>query len=605
MSFFFASRALALIAAIALVPAAAPADPPPSSTPAPAVSDTPSASATPGSGSADAAFAAIAKTYFADGFRESPSSATPTGVHDYDAQLDDLSAAAYARHLAREAGVLARVRALDGSQLSPDVAIDRTILENQILDDELLTGELQQWRHNPDLYVGVASGSIYALIERRFAPPDVRLRDAIARENALPRLFAQARANLRSVDAATKTVSELDATGAESFIGDDVPLAFAGVGSPAERAAFKASTATAKGAATAFAAYIAHIVPSGTYAIGSSAYERRLRYEDALDISLPAYLGIGQAALAHDRARFIATAHLIDPHAPVTATYAALARKHPQPGALLAAASADLVALRAFIISHHIVTLPADADITVIATPKFERSFVTAEEDPPGVLERVATKAYYNVTPADPSWPIARQEGFLGQFNDYQRPLISGHEVYPGHFVNFTIDRHLDLSLTRRLIWSSEFGEGWAHYGEQMIVDEGWGKGDPHVRLAQLSEALLRECRYVAGVKLHTAGWTLAQSERFFQDACFQSPAVATEESLRGTQDPMYGYYTLGKLMILKLRGDYRKKLGSAYTLQGFHDALLAHGDPPVPLLRPLLLGSDDDGKALPGVFAR
>jgi uncharacterized protein (DUF885 family) len=591
MSFVSTSRFLALVAVIALAPATAPADPSPSPTPSAAASDD----------SANAGFAAIANTYFADGFRESPSNATPTGVHDFDAQLDDLSAGAYARHLAREAHVLAQLRALDGSQLSPEVAIDRTILENQILDDELLTGELQQWRHNPDLYVGVASNGVYTLIERSFAPPAVRLRDAIARENAIPRLFAQARANLRSVDAATKTVSELDAEGAESFFSDDVPLAFAGVGTPSERAAFKASTATAKASATAFAAYIAHIVPAGTYAIGSSAYERRLRYEDSLDISLPAYLKIGLAALAHDRARFIATAHLIDPHASVIATYGALARKHPQPGMLLAAASHDLVALRAFIISHHIVALPADADITVIATPKFERSFVTAQEDAPGVLERVATKAYYNVTPANPSWPVARQEGFLGQFNDYQRPLISGHEVYPGHFVNYTIDKHLDLSLTRRLIWSSEFGEGWAHYGEQMIVDEGWGNGDPHVRLAQLSEALLRECRYVVGVKLHTAGWTLSRSERFFQDACFQSPAVATEESLRGTQDPMYGYYTLGKLMILKLRSDYHKKLGSAYTLQSFHDALLAHGDPPVPLLRELLLGADDDGKPLPG----
>lgn len=203
------------------------------------------------------------------------------------------------------------------------------------------------------------------------------------------------------------------------------------------------------------------------------------------------------------------------------------------------------------------------------------------------------------MTPADPSWPRSRQDEFLSQLNDYQRPLISGHEVYPGHFVNYAIDKHLDLSLTRRLLWNSEFGEGWAHYGEQMMVDEGWGNGDPRVRLAQLSEALLRECRFIVGVKLHTAGWSLGRSEGLFQNACFQTPAVAEEESLRGTQDPMYGYYTLGKLMILKLRADYQKKMGGAYTLQKFHDALLAHGDPPVPLVRPLLLGADDDGNPL------
>jgi uncharacterized protein (DUF885 family) len=550
-------------------------------------------------GAQDVAFVAIAHAYFYDGFRESPSGATSTGVHDYDAVLDDVSAEAYARHLARDARVLGQVRALDAAQLSPEVALDRTLVEDAILDDQLLTGELAQWRHNPDLYVGIASGSIYSLIERRFAPATTRLADAIAREGQIPRMLAQARANLGSVDAATKTVAALDAEGAASFIGDDVPVAFEGVGDARSQAAFRASTATAKNAMLAYAAYVNTIRPAGTYAIGTSAYLRRLRYEDDLPISLPAYLAIGEAALTHDRARFIATAHLIDPTAPVRATYATLARRHPAPSALLAAAASDLAKLRAFIVVHKIVTLPADADISVTATPKFQRSFVTAQEDSPGVLERIATKTYYNVTPPDPTWPLARQNGYLSQLNDFQRPLISGHEVYPGHFVNYTIDKHLDLSLTRRLLWNSEFGEGWAHYGEQMMVDEGWGNGNPRSRLAQLSEALLRECRFVVGVKLHTAGWSLARSEQFFQNACFQDPAVATEETLRGTQDPMYGYYTLGKLMILKLRVDYKRKMGSAYTLQAFHDALLAHGDPPVPLVRPLLLGTDDDGRPL------
>ena len=569
-------------------------------TDAPLVSPLPATSLAPAASvRAGARYAAIAETFFADGFRESPSGATATGVHRYDARLDDVSAAAYRRHFAREHRTLLALRALDPAGLSPEVAIDRAMLVNAILDDELDLGERAQWRHDPDLYVGMASGSLYSLIERRFAPAATRLRDAIAREQALPHMLAQARHNLGSVDAATKTVSALDADGAVSFIENDVPAAFAGTGDSQARAAFRESTARASAAMRAFAAYVRGIVPSGTYAIGASAYERRLRYEDALAMPVAAYLAVGERALRRDRARFVATARAINPDESPEAVYASLARKHPAPGKLLAAAHVDLTDLRRFVERKRIVTLPADADITVVATPKFERSFVTAQEDPPGPLERVATKAYYNVTPADAAWPRARQVGYLAQFNDYERPLISGHEVYPGHFVNYTIDKHLDLSLTRRLLWNSEFGEGWAHYGEQMMVDQGWGDGDPHVRLAQLSEALLRECRFVVGVQLHTGGWSLARSERFFRTACFQTPAVATEETLRGTQDPMYGYYTLGKLMILKLRSDYERKLGSAYTLQKFHDALLAHGDPPVPLLRPLLLGSDDDGKAL------
>lgn len=235
----------------------------------------------------------------------------------------------------------------------------------------------------------------------------------------------------------------------------------------------------------------------------------------------------------------------------------------------------------------------------MIETPAFERTTTSAAEDSPGPLETVATQAYYYVTPVDPTWSAKQKEEFLAQFNDFEFPIISAHEVYPGHFTNFSIDRGLDLSLTRKLSQSSEFAEGWAHYSEQMMVDQGWGNGDPRVRLGQLEEALLRACRYVVGVKLHTAGMTLEQAEKTFTGECYQPAQVGVEESLRGTQDPMYGYYTLGKLMILKLRADYKKKLGSAYTLEKFHDELLSRGDPPLPYLRPFMLGSDDDGKPL------
>ncbi|HEY8313649.1 MAG TPA: DUF885 domain-containing protein [Candidatus Baltobacteraceae bacterium] len=550
-------------------------------------------------GSGDAQYAALAKTFYYAGFKESPSGATAVGVHTYDARLDDLSAAAIDAHLARERATLARLQAMDPKTLSADTALDRTLLMNSIHDDLLLTGTLAQWRHNPDTYTGIASGSVYSLIERNFAPPAMRLRDAVARERQLPRLFAQARANLTTVDSATKEIAYEDASGSIGFFAHDVPQALAGVKDAAAQAALRDSTATAVKSLTSYAKFIKAIKPQGTYAIGADAYQKRLEYEDALTMPIAQYLAVGERALAHTHAEFVATAKKIDPRETPQQVFGALQKVHPAPDHLLAKATSDLLALRAFIVTHHIVTLPADANIKVVQTPPFERAFVTAQEDPPGPLETVATQAYYNVTPADPSWPKARQAGYLAQFNDFEFPIISAHEVYPGHFVNFAIDRHLDLSLTRKLSASSEFAEGWAHYSEQMMVDEGWGNGDPRVRLAQLDEALLRECRYIAGVKLHTAGWSLKKSEALFTGQCFQTPAVALEETMRGTQDPMYGYYTLGKLMILKLRDDYKKKMGSAYTLEKFHDALLAHGDPPVPLVRPLILGSADDGKPL------
>jgi uncharacterized protein (DUF885 family) len=243
--------------------------------------------------------------------------------------------------------------------------------------------------------------------------------------------------------------------------------------------------------------------------------------------------------------------------------------------------------------------LPPTANIKVVETPAFQRQTTTASFDSPGPLETVATQTYYNVTPVDPTWSAKAKEEYLEGLSNYERPIISAHECYPGHFTNYAIDKTLQLSLTRKLNWNVTFGEGWAHYSEQMMVDQGWGNGNPKVRLAQLDEALLRAARFIVGVKMHTQGMTIAQAEDFFVKQGYQGRQIGVEESLRGSQDPMYGYYTLGKLMILKLRADYQKKLGSDYSLEKFHDALLAHGDPPVPLLRMLLLGSDDDGKVL------
>lgn len=549
--------------------------------------------------SADGQVAAIARTYFSTGFRMSPTTATSLGVHAYDAELDDVSPAAVAARLALDRAMLTKLVAIDRGALTPDGNVDWHLLANQMHDELLLDGTLEQWRHDPDQYVQLASGAIFSLMSRDFAPLATRMRDAIARETAIPAMLARGRLDTTTVDAVTKEISADDAQGSISFFTQSVPEAFATVSNPALQARLRHANMTAANAMREYAAWIATIKPSGTFAIGAEAYRKRLLYEDGLDMSVSQYLGYGERALAQTRAEFIATARKIDPHASPLAVYLSLAKDYPPPSQLLSIASADLTKLRAFIISHHIVTVPPGAQITVVETPPFQRAFVTAEEDSAGPLEMNATQAYYYVTPPDPSWPKDRIAGFMAQFNRYEFPIISAHEVYPGHFTNFSIDRHLHLSLTRELSMSSEFAEGWAHYGEQNIVDQGWGNGDPRVRLAQLEEALLRECRYVAGVKLHTAGWSLQRTERLFEDECFQTPAVALEETLRGTQDPMYGYYTLGKLMILKLRADYKKKLGSAYTLQKFDDAFLAHGDPPIPLVRPLILGSSDDGRPL------
>lgn len=550
-------------------------------------------------GSADDQYVALAREYFSKYFETSPIAATQAGVHTYDAQLGDFSAAGVRAQLQSDKEYLAALKGIDRSQLSPEVQLDAQLLENSLNDDLLLNGQLAQWQHNPDVYTQAASGAVFVLLSRDFAPLPDRMRSAIARERAIPAMLADARKNVSSVDAVTQEISADDAAGSVAFFTHSVPAAFAAVQDAALQGQLKSANAAAASAMRSYAAWIKTLKPTGTFAIGRDAYQKRLLYEDGLSMPLAGYLAVGKAALAQTRQRFIAVAKQIDAHKTPLQVYLGITKVHPSPAQLLPKAQHDLIALRAFVEQKHLVTLPADANIKVVETPEFERDTTEAAEDSPGPLETVATQAYYYVTPVNASWNAKQKEEFLAEFNDYEFPIISAHEVYPGHFTNFSIDRHLDLSLTRKMLVSSEFAEGWAHYDEQMMVDEGWGNSDPKVRLAQLDEALLRNCRYVVGVGLHTGAMTVDQAEHLFTDQCFQTKQIAVGETLRGTQDPMYGYYALGKLMILKLREDYKKKLGADFTLQKFHDALLAHGDPPLPYLRPILLGSDDDGKPL------
>ena len=557
------------------------------------------AAASPAPTNGDAAYAALAQNYYAESFVLSPIYATELGVHDYDSQIGDFSAPGIAKGLDLDRAYLTKLEAIDPAALSPSVALDRTLLEYSLRDDLLLNETLAQWRHNPDDYTQAASGAVFTVMSKDYAPLAKRMQFAIDRERLIPPMLQQAKANITTVDAVTQRIAGADAAGSVDFFKSSVPLAFASVKDRQLQGQLKAANAAVMSAMSAYAAWIKTLKPSGTFAIGADAYKQRLLYEDALDMPLDQYLAVGEQALAQTRAQFVATAQKINPKATPLQVYLSITRVHPKPSALLATAQHDLTRLRAFVQAKHIITLPADANITVIETPAFERTTTSAAENSPGPLETVATQSYYYVTPADPTLSRVEQEQFLAQFNDFEFPIISAHEVYPGHFTNFAIDRGLNLSLTRKLSQSSEFAEGWAHYSEQMMVDEGWGNGDPRVRLAQLDEALLREFRYVVGVKMHTQGMSIEQAEHLFTDQCFQTRQVAIEESLRGTQDPMYGYYTLGKLMILKLRRDYQRKLGSAYTLEKFHDELLSRGDPPLPLLRPFILGSDDDGKPL------
>jgi uncharacterized protein (DUF885 family) len=571
---------------------------------------TPSASlaqggiALPPTGTNSPRVGALEIAYVQQLLRERPTSATQAGIHAYDDLLPDLSAPAIA---ARDAAAHRMLNDLDvlarsGERLTDedagDVLIMRTALERQLLDDE----REQTWKHSPSLYTQSASFAVYGLFSRDFAPLAERLRSAIARERAIPALLAAGKANVTTVDPTTAELAKADLAGAVTFFSTVVPAAFADVQDPALRTDFAAANAAAVAALRDYqsamtAGPLAH--PSGTYAIGADVFARRLELQEGRAIPLDVYERVGRQALDETKTAFVATARRIDPSKTAAQVYADLGAQHPSADKVLDTAQSELAALRAFVAAKHLVTLPAEFDVRVRDTPVFNRQTSFASMNTPGAFERVATQAYYYVTVPDPAWSPAQQEQHLSFYNTYAFPIISAHEVMPGHYLNFVLHKSQALSIVRALSGNPSYSEGWAHYDEQMMVDEGWGDGDPRVRLAQLALALQREARYLVGLREHTQGMTVEQGTAFFAENAFMPEIAARREALRGTQDPLYGYYTLGKLEILKLREDYKKKLGGAYTLQKFHDAFLAHGNPPIAVVRKLILGDADDGKLL------
>lgn len=544
----------------------------------------------------------MSSRYFSELWRLEPVRATETGVHEYDDRLPDLSAAGFATRIAVTRKLLTELRAIDPTTYGAEGSYDARILEGRLESTLISLQERETWKHDPALYSRQATSAVYSVLARDYAPLRDRLRSALARERDIPALLDDGRQNITSVDAVTAQLALAEIAGSRDFFEHVVPSAVAGLHDARLQAQLNDANHGVVAALEAYQAALeagplAH--PSGTYAIGPALFARLLEIQELAPVSLDAYESAGEAALKQSKAEFAATAKLIDPAKTPQAVAAELGARHPAAADLVKTASDDVLALRRFVIAHQILTLPADDDVKVVPTPTLARETTFASMDTPGPLEKVATQAFYNITPPDPAWPAQRREQHLAFFNDYAFPIVSLHEVYPGHYANYAIDRHLRLSPIRRLISSRSFVEGWAHYDEQMMVDEGWGNGDPHVRLAQLQAALQRECRLLVGLREHTRGMSVDEGTRFFEDNAFMSHEPAHREAVRGTQEPLYGYYTLGKLEILKLRDDYKLKLSRAYTLEGFHDALLAHGDPPVSILRKILLGADDDGKLL------
>ena len=545
----------------------------------------------------DAAFRQIASEILEYTYKRDPSNATYLGIHKYDDLIQDYSAAAVTADVEAIKSVRAKLNAVDAGALSLDAQLDLEKI-NRTLDGVLLRDEvIRSWAKDPDLYSSGITNAAYVMISRTFAPPEQRLRSLIARLKLMPNALAEARKNLDNPPRVYTEIAIEQLDGNRDFFAKDVPAAFAEVREPTLVAEFKTANDAVIAALEDYKTWLERDLlnrSNGSFAYGADTYQKVLAADEMITTPLPDLLSIAEADLKRNQQAFTEAAGKIDPTKPPIEVLADVAKDYPPPSELLAVTQSNLDGLAQFVRDKKMIDLPPAPAARVAETPPFLRATTSASMDTPGPFETVATEAYFYMTLPDPTWPKEEQDDFMSQ---WYRPTISNvsvHEVWPGHYVQFLYAKDYPSDVRKVFATASNF-EGWAHYCEQMMLDEGLHADDPRYRLAQAQDALLRDVRFIVGIKMHTQDMTIEQARDMFVNEGYQPEPVAESEAKRGTSDATYGYYTMGKLMILKLRDDYKAKMGDAYSLKGFHDAFIKLGPLPLPLIRKAMLGDVGD----------
>jgi uncharacterized protein (DUF885 family) len=554
----------------------------------------------------DKVFAQLADQYFDKVyFKFNPSQGTASGFHQYDDQLEDLSRASIDKQIAALKDFQKVLARSDAQQLSAAARVDHQLVADDINARLLSLEQIRPWEKNPDVYSSGITNAIFVIMARTFAPPDQRLKSVIAREKQVPAVFVAARQNLKNPPPIYVDVALEQIPGLISFFQKDVPEAFKDLKTQALLEQFHASNQKVMDELKSYQQWMEkELKPQahGDFRIGADNFTKKLLYDEDVDIPLDRLLEIGMANLRLNQQAFKETAAKLDPKKTPQEILADLEKDHPAPDKLLQTFRDTLGGLKDFLAEHHIVKLPSDVLPIVEETPPFARALTFASMDTPGPFEKVAKEAFFNVTLPEPSWTPKEVEEHMAGFNRGTVISTAVHEVYPGHYTQFLWVPYAP-SKVRKLLGCSSNAEGWAHYSEQMMLDEGYGRtagvDQDHdtaflkLRLGQLQDALLRNARFIVGIRMHTGKMTFDQGVEFFEKEGYQSHMNGLRETKRGTSDPTYLYYTLGKLEILKLREDYKKKMGNAFSLEKFHNELLQQGFPPIKLLRQTMLGND------------
>jgi uncharacterized protein (DUF885 family) len=549
---------------------------------------------------ADAELSRFAREYLDWYYARHPVRATGLGIHRYDRELPDLSAEAHERKARELRDWLVRLERIDRAALTGDAVLDVRILENSLRADLLELEEVRSWRRNPMVYNSALVYGLSSLSSREFAPVEERMRSLLARMAGIPAIIAAARANLADVPKPWAEQALKDTRGTVTYLRRDLPQALEAQGLARVDARLREEFETARKKAEAevedFARWLEReVLPQarGDFRLGKALFEKKLALEEHVELSAEQLRDINEAAIRHYHAWVAREAARLNPKLTPAQAMETIAKDHPTAEELIPLARQQLQEVQRFVLDKGLVTLPSDRLPTVRETPPYARMGF-ASMDTPGPFEERATEAFYNITNVEPDWTPEQKAQHLTYFNRAGLLGITVHEAMPGHFVQLLYEAQIPTDV-RKVFTPASLVEGWAHYTEQMLVDEGLGGGDPAVRLGQLRRALQRHARWYAALALHVFGEPVETVAKRYAEIAFFEPFPALREVQRGTFNPTYLYYALGRMQILKLREDYRRyqeARGQPFSLRDFHDRLLRLGLP-LTLARQALMPGD------------
>jgi uncharacterized protein (DUF885 family) len=506
-----------------------------------------------------------------------PSYAVSLGLHEYDGRVPDLSRAATDRWASTADQLLAELEGIDPMSLSPDRRIDRGLLRLLLESPLFDLRESVELNRNPMAYVGSVSLTPY--LAREYASVERRVAAIVQILESVPRLLAYGRERLAGP--LPKPFVDLALA-----IGGGLPAHFAEAQEFADRSHLGSEVARARAVAEPeIARFLSWLrdeqLPRATpeFALGASRFQRLLFVREGIETPFEEIRRAGHADLARNQARLAEIAR--EERVSVDELFERLNRDHPTAGELLSTARGYVEETRQFVARHRLASIPEPAVCRVEETPVWGRALSTASMNPPGPFDTSSSEGIYYVTPVDPAWTSMQSEEWLRSLNYAMLRNITVHEVYPGHYLQFLHFRRGSGTLARKVYLSPSFVEGWAHYAEQLAIEQGLGREDRAAEVAQIHDALLRDCRLLAAIGLHTDGMSVEEATQLFQREGHFERLPAEREAIRGTFNPEYFCYTLGKLAILSARERFlTSQFGG--NLGAFHDRLLGFGCPPV-----------------------